>query len=573
MLADDGISGFQASFADGALGRSEALEVEGMPFERAIRITTRKRPKKPWGIQLSAGVRARIEKGDVCLLAFWVRGRPLGENALLGHAGVQAFVQRRKAPFEKIARSLVAVNKPWLKVHVPFIAETQLPAGEIEVTFHTGYDPQTVEFGGVELINYGANMDLGTLPKSEFSYVGRDPDAPWRSAAAERIERIRKADLTVRVVDRDRQPVEGASVRVRMKRHTFGFGSAVRANWLCRDSEDGRKYRQIVEQNYNKVTVENALKPKWWPVVQSNTHGMFRKEWTDRALAWLNERDIEVRGHCITWAILGEREVAQYRDKPEQLRKELFAHMQERVSEVGKRVGEWDVVNHIVIGDTSLATLLGGDSIYAEVVKRSRLLAPHAELWLNEGAVLHRGSQRDKYAKMTQYLIDSDAPPDGIGFMAHFRPESFLTPPQRLYDVFERFAKIIPDLQLTELDVRTGNDEQLQADYLRDVMIVAFSHPAVQAIVMWGFWEGNHWKPEAALYRRDWSIKPAGQAWRALVFKEWWTDETGQTGRDGVFKTRGFLGDYEIGVTHRGVSKEMESALAAEGASLVVPLH
>ncbi len=40
MLADDGISGFKASFADRALGRSEAIEVEGMPFERAIRITT-----------------------------------------------------------------------------------------------------------------------------------------------------------------------------------------------------------------------------------------------------------------------------------------------------------------------------------------------------------------------------------------------------------------------------------------------------------------------------------------------------------------------------------------------------
>jgi len=62
-----------------------------------------------------------------------------------------------------------------------------------------------------------------------------------------------KADLAVRVVDRDRQPVEGAGVRVRMKRHAFGFGSAVRANWLCMDSEDGREYRQRVEQNYNKV--------------------------------------------------------------------------------------------------------------------------------------------------------------------------------------------------------------------------------------------------------------------------------------------------------------------------------
>ncbi len=90
---------------------------------------------------------------------------------------------------------------------------------------------------------------------------------------------------------------------------------------------------------------------------------------------------------------------------------------------------------------------------------------------------------------------------------------------------------------------------------------------------MWGFWERNHWKPEAALYRKDWSIKPAGQAWRDLVFKEWWTDETGKTGRNGVYKTRGFLGDYEIVVTHGGVSRAMQTALAREGTSLVVPLY
>lgn len=62
-----------------------------------------------------------------------------------------------------------------------------------------------------------------------------------------------------------------------------------------------------------------------------------------------------------------------------------------------------------------------------------------------------------------------------------------------------------------------SDDERLQADYLRDVMTMAFSHPAMQAIVMWGFWEGRHWKPDAALYRKDWSTKPAGKVWEELV--------------------------------------------------------
>ena len=43
---------------------------------------------------------------------------------------------------------------------------------------------------------------------------------------------------------------------------------------------------------------------------------------------------------------------------------------------------------------------------------------------------------------------------------------------------------------------------------IRDVMIASFSHPNFIAIVQWGFWEKMHWKPAAALWREDWTLKP-----------------------------------------------------------------
>ena len=113
-----------------------------------------------------------------------------------------------------------------------------------------------------------------------------------------------------------------------------------------------------------------------------------------------------------------------------------------------------------------------------------------------------------------------------------------------------------------------ADDEQLQADYLRDVMIIGFSHPAMEATVMWGFWEGKHWKPAAALWRKDWSIKPAGQAWLDLVFKQWWTDETGRTTADGTCNIRGFLGEYEITADHAGAT-ERATVVLSEGGPVV----
>jgi hypothetical protein len=51
------------------------------------------------------------------------------------------------------------------------------------------------------------------------------------------------------------------------------------------------------------------------------------------------------------------------------------------------------------------------------------------------------------------------------------------------------------------------------------------------------------------MIRRDWTTKPNYDAWNDLLFHQWWTDVRGTTDADGMFRTRGFLGDYEIEVT------------------------
>ena len=89
---------------------------------------------------------------------------------------------------------------------------------------------------------------------------------------------------------------------------------------------------------------------------------------------------------------------------------------------------------------------------------------------------------------------------------------------------------------------------------------------------MWGFWEGRHWKPDAALYRRDWSIKPAGQAWLDLVKKKWWTNKNGITDAQGRFTTRGFLGDYVVTVRDSTKQQEQTLSLSREEKELVVTL-
>lgn len=35
---------------------------------------------------------------------------------------------------------------------------------------------------------------------------------------------------------------------------------------------------------------------------------------------------------------------------------------------------------------------------------------------------------------------------------------------------------------------------------LQDILTLYFSHPAIEGVLFWGFWDGKLWKPEMALF-------------------------------------------------------------------------
>jgi endo-1,4-beta-xylanase len=175
--------------------------------------------------------------------------------------------------------------------------------------------------------------------------------------------------------------------------------------------------------------------------------------------------------------------------------------------------------------------------------------------------VLTGGQRLQKYHDVIAELIALGAKPDGIGFMSHFK-EGELTAPDEVYRRLDRFATLVPNLQLTELDIDT-KDEQLQAAFMRDILTITFSHPAVSGIVMWQVWgQGAGHK---VLWRSDWSIKPAGQVWLDQVFKEWWTNASGTTDGRGKFTTRAFLGGYEISARVGDQTRTMRGQLGPGG--------
>jgi len=418
-------------------------------------------------------------------------------------------------------------------------------------------------------------------------YQGREQGAEWRNRAAERIEKIRKAEMVVEVVDGKGQPLPGAQVTVAMQRHRFGFGTAVTALDLTAQTPEGEHYRQTVAKNFNRAVFENDLKWGPWETSKEYPNSVYRMENIDKALGWLNSRGIAVRGHYVVYGHLeGDGGTARRKILPaEDFRAAVMSHAEEKVRLVGTRVTEWDVVNHpIGWGKGTMPDRFGAgfyDFVFDQVAKWN----PQARRYINEGGVLpSKGANREKYFSLISEMRARGAKIEGIGFMGHFKGDRDLTPPEELLATFDRYAKFGLPLQVTEFDVRFANEanhpfaltseqEALQADYLRDFLIAAFSHPSFEGVVIWGFWEARHWYPDAALYRKDWSIKPNGKVWEELVLRQWWTNESRVTDHRGRFATRGFLGEYVVKVNYRGKNEVVKQVtLGPSGTALRVTL-
>jgi endo-1,4-beta-xylanase len=136
---------------------------------------------------------------------------------------------------------------------------------------------------------------------------------------------------------------------------------------------------------------------------------------------------------------------------------------------------------------------------------------------------------------------------------------------------FGRYASFKKPIWVTEYDL-VMDDLELAGHYTRDFYTAMFSRPEIDGVVMWGFWDGSRWKHNAPLFTEDWQEKPAGKAYRELVLGEWRTNVTGTTDAKGVFRTRGFLGDYELTAALSGKEQRGATALVRSGARATLEL-
>jgi GH35 family endo-1,4-beta-xylanase len=536
-----------------------------LPFGEVLSVKVSAPSPQPYNVQLSLPTAAPVRAGDMLAARFYVR-RPAWSNPA---ARLDFVFERAGGDYRKSALLPVAAGLRWRRVDLLFPAAASYPSGGANVNFRLGFGAQELELAGFSLVNCGrGGSGYAGFAAGVKGYEGREPGAPWRAAAARRIDSLRKGRAEVRVVDAAGRPVGGASVRLLQTSHAFKFGSAISSKYLYAENreDDKARYRALFLRLFNSATIENDLKWFYWAGE--------RRAWADATAGWLAKNSIELRGHTLVWPGWEHMPpgVAALAKDPEKLRAAIKAHITEEAAYYKGRAAEWDVLNEPL--DHREVEALLGPAETAAWFKYARAADPAARLFVNEYGILDDGgldaARQDRYEKYISALLAAGAPVDGIGLQCHFGMD--LTPPERLLAILDRYAKLGKPVRATEFDIAAA-DEQLQADYLRDFLTVMFSHPAVEGVTLWGFWEGVHSEPLPALYRKDWSKKKAALQLEDLLLKEWRSDISGASGKDGIFSERAFYGKYEVSAAFGGKKGSVKADILPGSGPVTVVLR
>jgi endo-1,4-beta-xylanase len=365
------------------------------------------------------------------------------------------------------------------------------------------------------------------------------------SAIDARIAEIRMGDITVKTAP-------GADVKVQQVRHEFLFGTAI-TNQLAENdtnpisSADRKMFLKILSENFNYAVHENAL--KWYDCEKKQNVVDYKV--ADRIWEMCRDLNIPMRGHCIFWE--KDKYIMPWLAKLNN--DELRAAVGRRAVGVTKyfrgRINEFDLNNEMINGNFFRRRL--GYGIVSEMAYMAKAGNPDAVLYVNDyGILVENGFNADPYIDQIEALLANGVPIDGIGCQGHFvsshKNDSSGragTSPEHVQKTLDELAKFNLPIKITEC-LFAADDGNGMAEELRWFFPVCFAHPSVEAILMWGFWEGSHWMPQMAMWKKDWSPTEQALAYRDLVFNKWWTQASGQANDDGLFTTSAFFGDYII---------------------------
>ena len=426
----------------------------------------------------------------------------------------------------------------------------------------------------------------------------------FRSAAAETdarvkagIEENRKGTMTLSFKDADGRPCENVHVVLKQKSHRFKYG----ANLFMLDeipdgAEKNEAYKARFAEAFNLATLPfywKDLEPEQGkPRYAKDSPRIYRRPSPDLCVEWCESNGIEPKVHCLNYPA-GYTCPDWARGDVQKEKVFLEKRFRELAERYASRIPMWEVTNELLVpfrrGETGI---FSGPDLVEWSFKTAERHFPANRLIINEDSdtAWNSWGTRSAYYLMVENALLKGCRIDGIGMQFHSFWGTDMAKvaaraaerydPQRLFDVMDTYALLGRPLQITETTIPAYSDdpgdEEVQAEIVRELYRIWFSHRAMEAIIYWNLPDGYAYgtKPgdfsggenifHGGLCRFDLSPKPAYEVIRDLFGREWRTN-IDREAPGGRFSFRGFYGSYSLEATSNGKTIVKEFTLAPDG--------
>ena len=489
----------------------------GVDKSQGSMVSIKKKPKTWWSLQLqppkfladstfyTLKFKAKIANGSGPIVAIVQGGPP-------------DYRQKESASYE--------LTKEWKEYSMTFLAD-QKGYGLNNVAFQLGHAKGDIYVDDVEVVPVeGVN------------------DMTWYNAADARIDSLRKKDFSIKATP-------NTDVKVELVRHDYPFGTAL-ALYDSKDSVE-KWYRKTANKYFWYGVPENQFK---WPEYEPKKGKLKKREFKEY-LDYVKDNGWGFRAHTLVWGHQGYGFDKHFSNQGscKEIGQKIKARIDRDLKEYKGQIVEYDVWNEVFheafIFDKCGWGLLDSAHIW------SHKADPTAKLFINEYNVISAG-ETDRLYEIVKGMLARKVPVHGIGVQCHFNARPVV--PGLVKERLDKLASLGLPIKVTELDFGTwenGMDfsEEEQAKRYELFIRSAFSHPAVEGILLWGFWDGRHWIKNGGIIAMDGREKPAAKTIYKLWHETWTTKGTFKADANGDVKFRGFPGKYKV--TINGKTSEM----------------
>ena len=405
----------------------------------------------------------------------------------------------------------------------------------------------------------------------------------WQARAAEGIERYRKGDGRVTVLDRNGKSVPHAKIRLVQKSHEFRFGANLFMLDELETAEKNEKYQEYFADVFNMATLPfywDTLEPeRGAPRYAKDSPKIYRRPAPDLCIEFCEKHGIEPREHALAYDHFFPKWLAGA-DVME-IKRELERRYSEIAERYADKIPTIEVTNEMEWDRGTTAFYDDPDYIRWCFALADKYF-PNNQLCINEWTGLAWGDKArctDKYYSYIEATMLKGARIDAIGMQYHlfhrredeYKATRVLLDPASLYKHMDLYAQLGKPLQITEVTVPAysweRDDEEIQAQLIENLYTVWFSHPNVEQIIYWNLVDGYAYVSSSdptqiaasqgnmaigenyyhgGLIRFDFTPKPAYYRVKELIQKRWHTACELVTDEKGCAEFRGFYGDYEV---------------------------